>query len=235
MRHRKKVFKLGRTASHRRATLRNLAIALFENHQVKTTLAKAKAARSFVERLITYGKKNTVHARRLAFRHLQSRTLVKKLFDEIAPTYTDRPGGYTRIIKLGQRSGDGASMAILQLVGFEELILEKKQKARKKAKPSEEVKEEKKAAEKEPPPGKEKAEVASASEEKAKKAAKKEKASKETKDSADTKKKSKPSTPKAEGAAESVESPAESPSSKAAAEPKKADQKKSKSKDKSKQ
>ncbi len=135
MRHRKKVKKLGRTASHRKALLRNLAAQIIHHHQVKTTLAKAKAARSFVERLITYGKKNTVHARRLAFKHLQNRTLVKQLFDDIAPTYVDRHGGYTRIIKLGPRRGDGAQMAILQLVGFEEVVVEEKTKTKKKARP----------------------------------------------------------------------------------------------------
>jgi len=141
MRHRNKVKKLGRTKSHRKATLRNLALAILTHHQIKTTLAKAKAARSVVERLITYGKKDTVHARRLAFKFLQSRDLVKKLFDEIAPTFSERDGGYTRIIKLGQRSGDGAQMAVLQLVGFEEHLIEGKEKTRKKARKKPKVKE----------------------------------------------------------------------------------------------
>ncbi len=147
MRHRKKVKKLGRTKSHREATLRNLARAIIEHHQVKTTLAKAKAARSYIERLITYGKKNTVAARRLAFKRLQNRTLVKMLFDEIAPAFAERNGGYTRVIKLGRRRGDGAELAVLQLVGFEKLVVEEKAKPKKsKKKETAPSKEKKKAA-----------------------------------------------------------------------------------------
>ncbi len=148
MRHRKKVKKLGRTKSHREATLRNLARAVIEHHQVKTTLAKAKAARSYIERLITYGKKDTVAARRLAFKRLQNRTLVKMLFDEIAPAFADRNGGYTRVIRLGRRRGDGAELAVLQLVGFEKLMVEEKAKEKKKKKeaPAKEGKKEKQAA-----------------------------------------------------------------------------------------
>ena len=134
MRHRKKIHKLGRIASHRKATLKNLATALITHHKIRTTLAKAKAARSHVERLITYGKKDSVHNRRLAFKFLQNRTLVKKLFDEIAPVFAERKGGYTRIVKLGQREGDGASLAILQLVGFEENVIEEKPKKKVRAK-----------------------------------------------------------------------------------------------------
>ncbi len=149
MRHRKKVNKLGRTKAHRKATLQNIAKAIFDNHQIKTTLAKAKAARSVVERLITYGKKNTVAARRLAFKVLQNHQLVKKLFDEIAPTYADRNGGYTRIVKLGRRKGDGAELAILQLVGFEPMIIEERKARKAKKKVNEERKKAKeKAAEK---------------------------------------------------------------------------------------
>lgn len=134
MRHRRKVKKLGRTASHRRATLRNLASALINHHQIKTTQAKAKAARSYVEKLITTGKKDSVHARRQAFKFLQNRTLVKKLFDEIAPAFAERNGGYTRVVKLGPRIGDGAEMAILQLVGFEQVIIDEQEKQKKKRK-----------------------------------------------------------------------------------------------------
>ncbi|RMF60783.1 MAG: 50S ribosomal protein L17 [Calditrichaeota bacterium] len=161
MRHRKKVKKLGRTVSHRKALLRNIAAALIEHHQIKTTLAKAKAAQRYIERLITYGKNDTVHSRRLAFKFLQNRTLVKKLFDEIAPTYENRNGGYTRVIKLGQRQGDGAHVAILQLVGFEELIIDEgagKKKKKKPAKKAETKPKEKKTADKKAK--KEKAEVA---------------------------------------------------------------------------
>ncbi len=132
MRHRKKVKKLGRTKAHRKALLRNLASQIILHHEIKTTLAKAKAARSFIERLITYAKNDTVHARRLAFKHLQNRTLVKKLFDEIGPAFEDRNGGYTRVIKLGQRRGDGAELAVLQLVGFESSLVSAPTKSKKK-------------------------------------------------------------------------------------------------------
>lgn len=119
MRHRNTVKKMGRTPSHRAATLRNLASALIEHKQIRTTLSKAKAAQGYIDRLIGYGKGNSVHDRRLAFKLLQSRDLVKTLFDDIAPTFTTRNGGYTRIVKLGMRRGDGAPLAVLQLVGFE--------------------------------------------------------------------------------------------------------------------
>jgi large subunit ribosomal protein L17 len=134
MRHRKKVKKLGRTASHRKSLLQNIAASLIEHHQIRTTLAKAKAAQSHIEKLITHSKEDSVHARRLAFKFLQNRTLVKKLFDEIAPTYDDRKGGYTRVIKLGRRRGDGAELAILQLVGFEKFLVEESQKKKKRKK-----------------------------------------------------------------------------------------------------
>ncbi len=124
MRHRKTVKKLGRTASHRKALLRNLASALIEHKQIRTTFTKAKAAQGYVEKLIGYGKSDSVHSRRLAFKLLQNRSLVKTLFDEIAPTFDTRNGGYTRVIKLGQRRGDSAQLAILQLVGFERLIID---------------------------------------------------------------------------------------------------------------
>ncbi len=148
MRHRKKVKKLGRPVGHRKALLRNLASQIIQHHEIKTTLAKAKAARSFVERLITYAKHDTVHHRRLAFKHLQNRTLVKKLFDEIGPAFEDRNGGYTRVIKLGQRRGDGAEMAILQLVGFETSIVEAAPKGKKKKAAPKKVEAEKAVTEK---------------------------------------------------------------------------------------
>ncbi len=137
MRHRKKVKKLGRTASHRKATLRNLVSALIEHHQIRTTQVKAKAAQQFIDKLITIAKEDTVHARRQVFKVLQNRNLVKALFDDIASTYSDRSGGYTRVIKLGTRRGDGAQMSLLQLVGFEKVVIDeeapKKKKAPKKA------------------------------------------------------------------------------------------------------
>lgn len=136
MRHRKKGRKLNRTASHRKALMRNLANQLFERKEIKTTTAKAKEARSTVDRLITYAKKGGLHHRRLAFGFLRQKESIKILFDEIAPTYADREGGYTRVMKLGQRQGDGAPMSLLQLVGFETLgetvKTEKKKKSKKK-------------------------------------------------------------------------------------------------------
>ncbi len=121
MRHRKKGRKLNRTASHRKAMLSNLANQLIEQKEIKTTTAKAKEARSTVERLITYAKKGDTHHRRLAFGFLRNKETIKILFDEIAPGFSDRPGGYTRVLKLGRRQGDGASLSLLQLVGFEKL------------------------------------------------------------------------------------------------------------------
>jgi large subunit ribosomal protein L17 len=132
MRHRKNIAKLGRTAAHRKATLSNLASGLFERKHIETTEAKAKAVRPFAERLITLAKKNTVHARRLAFSVLHRKDVVKILFDDIAPQFKDRNGGYTRVVKLGQRMGDGAHVAILELVGFDTASKKHKEKEAKK-------------------------------------------------------------------------------------------------------
>ena len=132
MRHRKSVKKLGRTAPHRKAVLANLATALFELKHIKTTEAKAKETRRFSERLITLAKNDTVHTRRQAFRRLRQKGSVKILFEEIAPQYMERNGGYTRVIKLGQRHGDGARMAIVELVGFDTAVKKKKQKDKAK-------------------------------------------------------------------------------------------------------
>lgn len=134
MRHREAVIKLGRTAAHRKAMLANLASALFERKHVQTTEAKAKAVRQFSERLITLAKRDTLHARRLALRRLRQKKIVRILFDDIAPQYVDRPGGYTRVIKLGQRQGDGARMAIIELVGFDTAKKKKREKDKEKAK-----------------------------------------------------------------------------------------------------
>ena len=142
MRHRKAGFKLGRTTAHRKATLRNLAAGLFEHGQITTTIPKAKAVQPFVERLITLAKRGDLHSRRLLASRLQDRVmtgdesvlernrygelrkgpkLVKHIFDEVAPRYQDRPGGYTRIIKLDQRrKGDGGELCVLQFVGDED-------------------------------------------------------------------------------------------------------------------
>jgi large subunit ribosomal protein L17 len=139
MRHRIKGRKLNRTTSHKKALLRNLANQLFEHKEIKTTTAKAKEAQSTVERLISYAKKGKLHHRRLAFSFLRQKATIKTLFDEIAPVYTDRQGGYTRVIKLGRRQGDGAYMSILQLVGFETLEATVKDEKKKKTKKKEQI------------------------------------------------------------------------------------------------
>lgn len=132
MRHRVAGRRLGRTTSHRLATLRNLSRALFEQDRIRTTLTKAKEVRPFAEKLITLSKKGGLHRRRLVARHLHDRPLVRKLFDTISARYMDRDGGYTRILKLGPRVGDGAEMAILEMVGLEAETEEKKGPAGKK-------------------------------------------------------------------------------------------------------
>ncbi len=145
MRHKIKGRKLNRTASHKKALLRNLANQLFEHKEIKTTTAKAKEAQSTVERLISYAKKGQLHHRRLAFSFLRQKSTIKTLFDDIAPVYTDRQGGYTRVIKLGRRQGDGAYMSILQLVGFETLEETVKVEKKKKTKIKEQTPTDKKA------------------------------------------------------------------------------------------
>ena len=132
MRHQKDVKKLGRTASHRHATLASLAAAVIAHKHIRTTTLKAKEARRFVERLITHAKKNTVAARRLVFSKLRRRSAVTELFNEIAPKLASRNSGYTRVIKLGQRKGDGAELSILEIVGYEGIQIEKQQKASEK-------------------------------------------------------------------------------------------------------
>jgi large subunit ribosomal protein L17 len=116
MRHRVAGKKLGRSTAHRRALLRNLVTALLEHEAIKTTDAKAKELKRWGDRLITLGKQGTLHARRRAATVLQSRTVLKKLFDEIAPRYGQRAGGYTRVTKLGVRPGDAASVSLVELV-----------------------------------------------------------------------------------------------------------------------
>ncbi len=116
MRHRVEGRKFGRETDARRLMIRNLVKAMVDHGQITTTLAKAKELRSYVDRVVTYGKANTVHARRLAYSVLGDRTLVKKLFDEIAPAFQGRNGGYTRVIKAGFRKGDSAPLAIIQFV-----------------------------------------------------------------------------------------------------------------------
>jgi len=137
MRHRKHTFKIGRSGAHRRAMLANMVSSLFYHGQIETTLVKAKEARRFAERYITLGKKGTLHHRRLAIAKMRDTDAVKILFDEIAPKYADRAGGYTRIIKLGKRRGDAAEMCILQLVEAETSAKPAKKKAVKEEAPVE--------------------------------------------------------------------------------------------------
>ena len=128
MRHRKKLKKLGKTASHRKAMLKNMVASLFEHKQIRTTHAKAKEARRLAERLITFAKKGDLAARRRVLRYIPNKALVRTLFDDIAPHFSERNGGYTRVIKLGFREGDGAAMSILELVDIEKPVVEKKEK-----------------------------------------------------------------------------------------------------------
>jgi large subunit ribosomal protein L17 len=118
MRHNVMGRKLGRTSSHRTAMFRNQLLSLVRHERIVTTLPKAKELRPIAERCITRGKSGTVFARRWVFRWVQDRDLVKKLFDDISPRFKDRNGGYLRIVKLGPRQGDGAEMAVLELVDF---------------------------------------------------------------------------------------------------------------------
>ena len=140
MRHRVGFRKLGRITPHRTALLRNLATALFERERIRTTLMKAKELRPYAERLITQAKRDDdrLHARRLVLREIHDVTIVKKLFDDLGARYATRPGGYTRILRLGPRRGDGAEMAIVELLGSEyqpEKKDEKGKKAETEAKP----------------------------------------------------------------------------------------------------
>lgn len=117
MRHKRNTVKLGRSQAHRDALLANQVISLIEHSRIKTTLAKAKAVRPFAEKLITIGRKNTLHARRIALAYLMhNKTAVRDLFEKVAPRTTGRQGGYTRIIKLGQRHSDASEMAYLEWV-----------------------------------------------------------------------------------------------------------------------
>lgn len=111
-----KLRKLGRPTDHRKAMLRNLVTSLLKNGKIETTVTRAKETRRMAEKMITLGKKGDLHARRQAMSYIYDETVVKNLFDEIAPKYADRNGGYTRILKLGPRRGDGSEMAILELI-----------------------------------------------------------------------------------------------------------------------
>jgi large subunit ribosomal protein L17 len=152
MRHRNYGKKLSRNTEHRRALLRNLVTSLILEERVQTTVAKAKAARSVAEQIITLGKRGDLHARRLAASYCLTAPAVKKLFEDVARRYAARPGGYTRIVRTGWRKGDGADTAVLELVGTE--VLQKRAEARaKKAEAARKREEEAaKAAEKAGPP-----------------------------------------------------------------------------------
>lgn len=136
MRHGKKTKKLGRTKSHRKAMLANMAASLFLYHVIKTTDAKAKELKKLVDKLITLAKRGDLHAHRQVYDVIKDRKLVKKLFDEIAPQLQDREGGYTKVLKLGTRRGDGASLSVVELLVERPPAEEKK---RKKGKPKKEA------------------------------------------------------------------------------------------------
>ena len=119
MRHQRAGKKLGRDSAHRKALYSNLAGALIEHGRIKTTVAKAKAVRPIAEQMITLGRRGDLHARRQALAYLRSQDVVHKLFSEIAPRFAERNGGYTRVVKLGPRQGDAASMALLELVDYD--------------------------------------------------------------------------------------------------------------------
>jgi large subunit ribosomal protein L17 len=130
MRHGRKINHLGRKTAHRKALMKNMSIALLisPKKRIFTTVAKAKALRQYVEPLITRAKENTTHSRRTAFSYLQNKEAVKELFGQVADKVGDRPGGYTRILKIGARQGDNAEMALIELVDFNEFITEKPKK-----------------------------------------------------------------------------------------------------------
>jgi large subunit ribosomal protein L17 len=131
MRHKKKINHLSRTSSHRKAMLSNMASSLIMHKRIHTTLAKAKALRIYVEPLITKSKKDDTHSRRTVFSYLKNKYAVTELFREVAPKVADRPGGYTRIIKMNNRLGDNAPMAMIELVDFNENLLKDTKKSKK--------------------------------------------------------------------------------------------------------
>src|SRR5579864_3937789 len=132
MRHLNQGRKLNRTSSHRKALFRNLVLSLIQHERITTTDAKAKELRRFADRMVTLGKKGDLAARRRAFSYLQSHQAVQKLFDEIAPRFKDRAGGYTRVVKFGFRRGDAAQLSIIEFTGLEEKAPTKKRPRRRK-------------------------------------------------------------------------------------------------------
>ena len=152
MRHRNAGFKLGRNTSHRNALLRNLTTSVLIEDRVETTVAKAKAVRPHVDKMITLGKKGDVHARRQALSFLRTDEAVARLFDTVAPRYGDRQGGYLRIVRTGFQKGDGAEKAFIELLGAEQQLDEKRQKraevkAKKRAELEKQLEEQKKEQE----------------------------------------------------------------------------------------
>ena len=133
MRHRVAGKKLGRTTAHRMMMFRNMVTSLLDKERIRTTLERAKAVRPIAERMITLGKRESLHARRQALAFVKDPAVVSKLFDTIAPRFSQRPGGYTRIIRLGNRDGDGAQMAIIELIGSEFKPPKKESKGSKKS------------------------------------------------------------------------------------------------------
>ncbi|MFP4556068.1 MAG: 50S ribosomal protein L17 [Bacteroidales bacterium] len=134
MRHNKKGNSLGRTASHRKAMMANMAVSLIKHKRIKTTLAKAKALRTYVEPLITKSKKDTTHSRRTVFAYLKDKYAVTELFREVSVKVAERPGGYTRILKTGTRLGDNAEMCIIELVDYNQTYTTEDKSAKPKAK-----------------------------------------------------------------------------------------------------
>ena len=132
MRHNKAINHLGRKSGHRKALLANMACSLIEHKRIETTVAKAKALKMYVEPLITKSKEDTTHSRRVVFSYLKNKEAVTELFRTVAPKIADRPGGYTRVLKTGFRQGDGADMALIELVDFNEAALAAANKPAKK-------------------------------------------------------------------------------------------------------
>jgi large subunit ribosomal protein L17 len=149
MRHQKKTAKLGRTAEHRRALLANQVCSLIEHQRIRTTVAKAKGVRPIAERMVTLGKNGSIHARRTALAVLRQKNAVKKLFDDIAQRSAQRNGGYTRIVRLGQRKSDSAPMAFIEWVDAERVVEQKPLKEKKAKRKESEPKPQQKALERE--------------------------------------------------------------------------------------
>jgi large subunit ribosomal protein L17 len=149
MRHNVKGRKLGRTASHRKATLISLITSLLKYKRIKTTLAKAKETRVFAEKLVTKARKGDLHAKKQVMEVIKDKEVVKELFSEIIPKIGDRPGGYTRVVKLGYRMGDAAQMAVIELVDYNEVVTARAEQQKEKRETKAKDKAEKAKAEKE--------------------------------------------------------------------------------------